>query len=93
MFGLFKKMMGTNHEREVKKLQPKVEAINALEKRLRKLSDAELKAKTGEFRQKIDNGASLDDLLIPAFAVVREAGRRVRDAPLRRPDDRRHGPA
>src|SRR5215470_16408152 len=44
---------------------------------MKKLSDAELRAKTAEFRQQIDNGATLDDLLIPAFAVCREAGRRV----------------
>jgi len=72
-----KKILGTKHQREIKKLQPKVEAINALEDRMRKLSDAELQAKTGEFREKLDKGASLDDILIPAFATVREAGRRV----------------
>jgi preprotein translocase subunit SecA len=58
-------------------MQPKVVAINALEEKLKKLSDADLQAKTVEFKQKLDNGAKLDDLLVEAFAVGREAGRRV----------------
>ena len=77
MFGLLKKVLGTKHEREVKKLQPQVAAINALEGKMKALTDAQLKARTGDFRQKLDNGASLDELLIPAFATVREASRRV----------------
>jgi preprotein translocase subunit SecA len=72
-----KKILGTSHEREVKKLRPKVEAINALEPRISALSDAELRAKTAEFKEKLDNGATLDDLLIEAFAVAREAGKRA----------------
>ena len=72
-----KKVLGTSHEREVKKLRPKVEAINALEPRISALTDAELRAKTAEFRQKIDNGATVDDLLIEAFAVCREGGKRA----------------
>ncbi|MGD0530400.1 MAG: preprotein translocase subunit SecA, partial [Polyangiaceae bacterium] len=72
-----KKIMGTSHEREVKRLRPKVEAINALEPRISALSDAELRAKTAEFKEKLDNGATLDDLLIEAFAVAREAGKRA----------------
>ncbi|TIX35867.1 MAG: preprotein translocase subunit SecA, partial [Mesorhizobium sp.] len=54
-----------------------VEAINAMENEMRALSDAELRGRTEKFRQDIANGASLDDLLIPAFATVREAARRV----------------
>jgi preprotein translocase subunit SecA len=72
-----KKILGTSHEREVKKLRPKVEAINALEPRISALTDAELRAKTAEFKEKLDNGATVDDLLIEAFAVCREAGKRA----------------
>jgi len=74
---LLAKIFGTKHEREVKKLRPIVEAINSREPSLQKLSDAELAAKTAEFKQRLANGESLDDLLIDAFAVVREAARRV----------------
>src|SRR5215472_14645081 len=72
-----KKVLGTAHEREVKRLRPKVVAINALEPTISKMTDAELRAKTAEFREKLDNGATLDDLLIEAFAVCREAGKRT----------------
>ena len=72
-----KKTFGTKHEREVRKLQPRVVAINALEDQMRAHSDDQLRAKTADFRQQLDNGAPLDDLLIPAFATVREAARRV----------------
>src|SRR5262249_37621231 len=72
-----KKILGTSHEREIKRLRPRVEAINALEPKISKLSDAELKAKTAEFKEKLDNGASLDDILHEAFAVAREAGKRA----------------
>jgi preprotein translocase subunit SecA len=74
---LLKKIFGTSHERQLKRLRPRVEAINALEPEIRKLSDAQLRNKTAEFRQKLDNGATLNDLLIEAFAVCREAGRRT----------------
>jgi preprotein translocase subunit SecA len=72
-----KKIFGTSHERAIRRMRPRVEAIGALENDLKKLSDAELKAKTAEFKTQLDNGASLDDILIPAFAVCREASRRV----------------
>ena len=72
-----KKILGTSHEREVKRLRPRVEVINALEPAISKLSDDDLKAKTAEFKEKLDNGASLDDILPEAFAVCREAGKRV----------------
>jgi preprotein translocase subunit SecA len=72
-----KKVFGTSHEREIRRLRPKVEAINALAESMGKLTDAELKAKTAEFRTKLDNGATLDDLLPEAFAACREAGSRV----------------
>ena len=71
------KVFGSKHGREVKKLQPQVDAINALEDKMRALSDVDLQARTVQFKEKIDNGATLDDLLIPAFATVREASRRV----------------
>src|SRR5690606_31493656 len=68
---------GTANDRAVKRLSSRVAKINALEARIKELSDAELVAKTGEFKQKLDNGASLDDILEEAFAVCREASRRV----------------
>ena len=74
---VLKKVFGTKHQREVKRMQPMVSAISALEPEIQKLSDAQLRGKTADFRQQIDNGASLDDLLIPAYAVAREAGKRV----------------
>src|SRR5450631_1447230 len=70
------KVFGTKNEREVKGMLPTVAAISALEPQLRELSDIDLAAKTIEFKEKIAQGATLDDLLIEAFAVVREAGRR-----------------
>ncbi len=71
------KIFGTKADRDIKALQPLKEAINAREPHYKSLSDAELAAKTAEFRHQIDNGASLDDLLVEAFATVREAGRRI----------------
>ena len=71
------KIFGTKHEREMKALRPIVAAINDLEPHMQGLSDAELSAKTPEFKQRLANGETLDDLLPEAFAVVREAGRRV----------------
>jgi preprotein translocase subunit SecA len=74
---LLAKVFGTKNEREVKAMWPLVEQINALEPELEQLSDIDLAAKTIEFKERIAQGATLDDLLIEAFAVVREAGRRV----------------
>jgi preprotein translocase subunit SecA len=71
------KIFGTKHEREMKGLRPIVAAINDLEPRMQQLSDEELAGRTQEFKQKLANGAKLDDLLVEAFAVVREGGRRV----------------
>src|SRR5580692_10087142 len=71
------KIFGTKHEREIKKMRPMVAAISDLEPTMQKLSDAELAQKTIEFKQRVANGESLDDLLIEAFAVCREGGRRV----------------
>ncbi len=72
-----KKLFGTKHAREVKKIQPIVDAVAGLQHKMKKLSDADLVARTADFRTKLDNGASLDDLLVPAFATVREASQRV----------------
>jgi len=71
------KIFGTKTEREVKAMLPTVAAINDLEAGMRQLSDIDLAAKTIEFKEKLDQGATLDDLLAEAFAVVREAGRRT----------------
>ena len=70
------KIFGTKNEREVKGMLPKVAAIGDLEPKMRELSDIDLAAKTIEFRERLAQGATLDDLMIEAFAVVREAGRR-----------------
>ncbi|MGX9180821.1 preprotein translocase subunit SecA [Mesorhizobium sp. BHbdii] len=75
--GLARKVFGSSNDRRVKSTRPRVEAINAMENEMRALSDAELAARTEKFRQDVANGASLDDLLVPAFATVREAARRV----------------
>ncbi len=74
--GALAKVFGTKHDREIKKILPLVSAIGDLEPELKKLSDQELAAKTVDFKQRVANGAPLDDLLIEAFAVCREAGRR-----------------
>ena len=71
------KVFGTANERELKRLSPAVTEINALEPSIASLSDDQLRAKTGEFRARLANGETLDDLLPEAFAVVREAGRRT----------------
>ena len=70
------KVFGTKNEREIKGMLPTVAAISELEPAMRKLSDIDLAAKTIEFKEKLAQGATLDDLLIEAFAVVREGGRR-----------------
>ncbi|PZV33851.1 preprotein translocase subunit SecA [Mesorhizobium kowhaii] len=75
--GLARKVFGSSNDRRVKSTRPRVEAINAMENEMRALSDEELVARTAKFRQDIANGATLDDLLVPAFATAREAARRV----------------
>jgi preprotein translocase subunit SecA len=74
---LLAKVVGTQNDRELKRLRPLVAEVNALEPSIQALSDAQLRGKTAEFRQRIANGETLDDLLPEAFAVVREAGRRM----------------
>lgn len=75
--GLARKVFGSSNDRRVKATRPRLEAINAMENEMRALSDAELAARTQKFRDDLANGATLDDLLVPAFATVREASRRV----------------
>src|SRR5215218_8760721 len=74
---LLAKVIGTQNEREIKRLRPRVAEISALEPQIQALTDEQLRAKTDEFRKRVADGASLDDLLVEAFAVVREAGWRV----------------
>ncbi len=74
---LLAKVFGTQNQRDLKRVRPLVEEINARETEIRALTDSELQAKTVAFREQIDRGASLDDLLVDAFAVVRETGWRV----------------
>jgi preprotein translocase subunit SecA len=74
---LIQKIFGTKNERDLKKLQPYATAINELEPQIQKLSDEQLRAKTAEFKEKLAQGATLDDLLIETFAVVREVGKRT----------------
>ena len=75
--GIFKKVFGSRNDRLLRQYGHKVRAINALEPAMRDLSDEALRARTVEFRQRLDQGATIDELLPEAFAVVREAGRRV----------------
>ena len=80
MFGNFlKKMFGTQNERILDRIRPTVDRVNALESSVSPLSDDRLAAKIAEFRQRVENGEPLDDLLPETFAVVREAGKRVLD--------------
>ncbi len=74
---LARKIFGSRNERLIKAMSREVEKINALEPQIQALSDEELAAKTDEFKQRLAEGATLDDLLVEAFAVVREASRRV----------------
>ena len=75
--GLFTKVFGTYSQRELKSIYPIVDKITALEDEYRQLTDAELQAKTPEFKERLANGETLDDILPEAFAAVREAADRV----------------
>src|SRR4029450_5536699 len=74
---LLAKVIGTQNERELKRIRPFIAEINAKEPDIQRQSDDELRAKTAGFRQRVANGESLEDLLPEAFAVVREAGKRT----------------
>ena len=75
--GILNKIIGTHSEREVKRVLPIIDQIDAKEPEISALSDEELKAKTQEFKDRLEKGETLDDLLVEAFAVVREAAKRV----------------
>jgi preprotein translocase subunit SecA len=77
MLSLLTKFFGTANDRTIKKLRLEVEQINALEAEIQQLSDSELQAKTPGFRLRLENGETLDDITYEAFAVAREASRRV----------------
>ena len=75
--GLFTKLFGTRSQREIKQIQPIVDKILRLEEEYKNLSEEELKAKTPEFKRRLESGETLDDILPEAFAAVREAADRV----------------
>ena len=75
--GLIQKIFGTHSENELKRIYPIVDAVEALEPEIQKLSDDELKGKTREFKKRLADGETLDDILPEAYAVVREASVRV----------------
>ncbi len=78
MFGaVARKIFGSSNERRIRAFRPRVDAINALEKELERLSDDELRARTDAFRKELADGKTLDDILVPAFATVREAAKRT----------------
>ena len=77
MFKWVTALAGNSNERELKRIQPAVEAINNLEPQFETLSDAELRAKTDEFKSRLEDGESLDDILAETFAAVREAAKRI----------------
>ena len=74
---LIKKVIGTKNDRELKRIQPLIDKINVLEPSINVLSDEQLKAKTTEFKKRLSAGETLDNILFEAFAVVREASKRV----------------
>lgn len=75
--GAFEKIFGTHSERELKRIKPTVDKIEALRPAMMELPDEQLQAKTAEFKKRLENGETMDDILPEAFAVVREASRRV----------------
>jgi preprotein translocase subunit SecA len=72
-----RKLFGSANDRRIRSYRPRVDAINALEPELAQLSDEALRARTDDFKKQLAEGASLDDILVPAFATVREAGKRT----------------
>ena len=72
-----RKLFGSSNDRRIRTYRPRVDAINALESELEQLSDEALRARTDEFKKQLAEGATLDDILVPAFATVREAGKRT----------------
>ena len=74
---IIEKLFGTHSEKEIKRITPLIDKIESLDESMQALSDAELKAKTDEFKKRLENGETLDDILVEAFAVVREAAQRT----------------
>ncbi|UCE23613.1 MAG: hypothetical protein JSU74_09955, partial [Candidatus Zixiibacteriota bacterium] len=74
---LITKIFGTKHERDIKKMIPLVEEINQFYDQFEKVSDDDLKAKTDEFKQRLEAGETLEDIMTEAFAVVKETCRRL----------------
>jgi preprotein translocase subunit SecA len=72
-----RKLFGSSNDRRIRSYRPRVDVINALEQELEQLSDQALRARTEEFKKQLSEGATLDDILVPAFATVREAGKRT----------------
>jgi preprotein translocase subunit SecA len=78
MFGaVARKLFGSANDRRIRTYQPRVDEINGLEEEIAKLSDEALRARTDAFKKEIADGTDLDDLLVPAFATVREAAKRT----------------
>src|SRR5699024_10395374 len=77
MVGLLKKIFGDGNQKQLNRIQKKVDQIEALEPEYEKLSDDQLQQKTEEYKKRYKNGESLDDMLVEAYAVVREASKRV----------------
>src|SRR5919198_5152351 len=74
---LARKLFGSANDRRIRSYQPRVDAINALENELEALSDSDLRARTADFKAQVAAGKTLDDILVPAFATVREASKRT----------------
>src|SRR5450830_511927 len=72
-----RKLFGSANERRIRSYQPRVDAINAMEREIEALSNDALKARTAEFKKQVADGTSLDDILVPAFAICREAAKRT----------------
>src|SRR5579863_4116908 len=72
-----RKLFGSSNDRRIRTYRPRVDAINALEQELEQLSDQALRARTEDFKKRLAEGATLDDVLVPAFATVREASKRT----------------
>src|SRR6202163_1532481 len=74
---LARKVFGSSNDRRIRGYRPRVDAINAMEKELEPLSDEALRARTEAFKAQLNEGKTLDDILVPAFATVREAAKRT----------------
>ena len=82
IINMFKKIFGTKAARDLRRMRPLVDRVNELEEEYQKLSEEQLKAKTGEFKERLKNGETLDDIMCEAFAVVKNACRRNMGQPI-----------